>query len=136
MRETIAVWAFGGYKFILPFAQTLFAVCILVLLPLAIFRGTRAAAGTGLFFASYAFGVTTWLLGAGLTFGYFGWVGLIVGLGFAGIGVVPLGIWAGIFRTGIPSIGWMLLAMLAITIGARIFGLWIAASGSDAIRRA
>jgi len=126
MRDTIAEWALSAYQFILPVAQILLVVALFVLVPLALFRGTRGGAGIGLFVASYVFGVTLWLLGAGLTFGYFGWFGLIIGLVFAGIGVVPLGIWAAFFDTGYPSLGWSMLAMLAITFGARLFGVWCA----------
>ena len=80
MREWVMAVAAKAYAFTLPFYELAFAVAIFVLLPLAIWRRTRGAAGVGLLVTSYIFGLTTWLLGAAVTFGSFGWLGLIIGL--------------------------------------------------------
>ena len=91
MREWIVEKAIAVYAFLLPFSWIALAIAVLILLPLAIWRKTRPAAGVGLVIVSYVFGATTWFLGAAITFGSFGWFGLILGLFLLGLGVVPLG---------------------------------------------
>src|ERR1700737_4002186 len=83
------------------FSWIALAIAVLVFLPLAAWRKTRGAAGLGLFVVSYIFGATTWFLGAAVTFGSFGWIGLIIGVFIFGIGVVPLGIIGAFFKLGI-----------------------------------
>src|SRR5262245_696678 len=53
-------------------AQIAILVCVLILLPLAIFRGTRKAACFGLYGASVVFGVCTWLVGFSVSYFYWG----------------------------------------------------------------
>jgi hypothetical protein len=74
-------------------------------------------------FVSYIFGATTWFLGAAVTFGSFGWIGLIIGIFIFGIGVVPLGIIGAFFKLGINELGVSLCAMLVITLAARFAGV-------------
>jgi hypothetical protein len=138
MRDTIAGWALGAYLFILPVVSVLFGVCLLILAPLTLFRPTRPWAGIALLIGSWVFGVATWLLGAGLSFSYFGWLGLILGLVFFGIGVVPLGIWAGFFGASVygpssPGLGWIMLELLATTLVARFLGTWAVTRASEAV---
>jgi hypothetical protein len=72
--------------------------------------------------ASFLFGATTWFVSAAITFSYFGWFGLIIGLVFAGIGVFPMALWAlfvGI--DGGAQLAWALIVMAIITFGTRVF---------------
>ena len=128
MREWITEHAITAYTFLLPFSWVALAIAIVILLPLAIWRKTRPVAGAGLLAASYLFGATTWFLGAAVTFGSFGWFGLIVGLFFLGLGVVPLGIIGAFFSLGVSGLGWSLCAMLVITFVARAAGASLAAT--------
>lgn len=128
MREWIVETAISIYTFLLPFASLALAIAVLVLLPLAAWRKTRGAAGVGLFAVSYILGATTWFLGAAVTFGAFGWIGLIVGLFIFGIGVVPLGILGAFFKLGINDLGASLCVMLVITFSARFAGVACASS--------
>ena len=41
-------------------AWVVFAVCLVILLPLGIFKKTRPWAGVGFFYSSYAFGMLLW----------------------------------------------------------------------------
>jgi hypothetical protein len=122
MQEWIVGKAIAIYTVLLPFFWLALAVCVLILLPLASVRKTRGAAGIGLVFASYIFGATTWFLGAAVTFGAFGWIGLIIGLFVFGIGVVSLGIIGAFFKLGINDLGVSLCVMLVITLMARFAG--------------
>src|ERR1700692_496545 len=130
MREWIAQTAMHAFGFMLPVALVALGIAVL-LLPLAAFKTTRAFAGLALTILSYVFGATAWLYGADCSFAAFGWVGLIVGLLFAGIGVVPLAMIAGIFKADVPiMVTWILLALVAATLLARFTGIAImAASG-------
>ena len=60
MNQAIAEFCVRAYTFLLPIAWIGVAIVALVLLPMAIFRATRRAAGTGMVFSSYLFGITTW----------------------------------------------------------------------------
>ena len=126
MREWVMEIAVKAYTFTLPFYELALAVAIFVLLPLTIWRKTRGAAGAGLLVTSYIFGLTTWLLGAAVTFGSFGWFGLIIGLLFLGVGVVPLAIIGAIFKLDNGGLALVLFVMVVVTFGARFGGAYAA----------
>lgn len=126
MREWIMEIAVKAYTFTLPLYSIALAVAIFVLIPLAIWRKTRGAAGVGLMVTSYIFGLTTWLLGAAVTFGSFGWLGLIIGLLVFGVGVVPLAIIGAIFKFDDGGMAMVLFVMAAVTLGARFGGAYAA----------
>jgi hypothetical protein len=118
-------------RILLPVALFALGVAIL-LLPLAAFKTTRRFAGLALTILSYVFGATAWLYGAACSFAAFGWVGLVIGLIFAGIGVVPLAMLAGIFKADVPlMVTWILLALVAATLLARFAGLTILANSGE-----
>jgi hypothetical protein len=122
MREWIVETTLNIYQILVPFSSLGFAIAVVVLLPLAAWRRTRSTAGAGLLVASYVFGATTWFLGAAVTFGSFGWIGLIIGLFIIGIGVVPLGIVGAFFNLGVTELGVYLCVMLVITLASRFAG--------------
>ena len=126
MREWVMEIAVKAYTFTLPFYEFALAIAIFVLVPLAIWRKTRGAAGVGLMVTSYIFGFTTWLLGAAVTFGTFGWFGLIIGLLVFGVGVVPLAIIGAIFKLGDGGMALVLFVMVVVTLGARFGGAYAA----------
>lgn len=123
MRDWIVQAAMSVYTFLLPLSLIGLAIAALVLFPLAVWRKTRLTAGACLFVISYIFGATAWFLGAAVTFASFGWFGLILGLVFVGIGVVPLGIIGAFFKLGINELGVSLCMMVVITLLARYAGV-------------
>ncbi len=123
MNEAIVEFSIKAYSLLLPISWVGVAIVVLVLLPMAIFKATRPAAGTGIFFSSYLFGLTTWFLGAAVTFVTWGWVGLIIGLLLAGVGVVPIGILAAFISLKEPSLGFSLIVMVIIVFVTRIGGM-------------
>ena len=128
MSDTLAQLAVRVYTVLLPFAWLVLAIAIFVLVPMALYRNTRPQAGVGLFMASYLFGLTTWTLGAAVTFAMFGWPGLLIGMFFFGVGVVPIGIFAAFFAVGSTSLGLSLIVMTAIAWGSRVAGAILADS--------
>lgn len=126
MREWVIAHSMMAYQFLAPISGIALAVVVFALLPLAAWRGTRGWAGVGLFIFSYLFGATAWFLGAAATFGSFGWFGLIVGVFFFGIGVVPLGIIGAYFKLDASGLALNLLVMITITFVARFGGAYLA----------
>jgi hypothetical protein len=129
VNEAIAAFCVKAYTFLLPLSWIGVAIVVLILLPLAVFKATRHAAGTGMYFSSYLFGLTTWFLGAAVTFVTWGWVGLIIGLVIAGVGVVPIGILAAFISLKEPTLGFSLIVMVVIVIATRIGGAALVQSG-------
>lgn len=129
MREWVIETAIKIYTFLLPVSWIALAVVVLVLLPMAAWRRTRGAAGTGLLIAAFIFATTTWSLAAAITFGSFGWLGLIIGLLVFGVGVVPLGIIGAFFKLDIIGLGVSLCVMLVITLTAQIAGAYLRNKG-------
>lgn len=132
MNDAIAVFCVKAYTFLLPISWIGVAIVVIVLLPMALFKATRPAAGIGMYFSSYLFGLTTWFLGAAVTFVTWGWVGLIIGLIIAGIGVVPIGILAAFISLKEPILGFTLIVMVIIVIAIRMGGTALMASRSYA----
>lgn len=125
MRQWIIETTIGAYTFLLPAAWIVFAVVLFVVLPMLLWRRTRGVASLALVVASFIFGVTTWCLGAAVTFISFSWLGLMLGLVIFGLGVVPLGIIGAFFSLGMNDLGVSLLVMAAISVGTRFLGLYI-----------
>lgn len=120
MRDTIAHVAFSVFKFLAPISVIAFLICLFLLLPLSFLRRTGAWAASGLFIASYLFGATVWCASCALTFSYFGWFGLIIGLIFAGMGVFPLALWALFVGVNQYADAFVLIGMFVVTILARL----------------
>jgi hypothetical protein len=131
VRDWVVQTSVSIYTVLLPIAWIVLAIAVLVLIPLAVWPRTRAAAAVGLFISSYVFGATTWFLGAAITFGSFGWFGLIVGLFFLGLGVVPLGIIGAYFKLDLGGLAVSLFVMLFITFAARFGGTLLATRAQD-----
>jgi hypothetical protein len=134
MREWIAETAMSAFGVMLPVALIALGIAVL-LLPFAAFRSTRGFAGLALTILSYVFGITAWLYGAACSFAAFGWVGLIIGLMLAGVGVVPLAMIAGLFKADVPiMVTWILLALVAATLLARFTGIAMLSASGDGRR--
>jgi hypothetical protein len=99
-------------------------ICLFVLLPLALFRRTRAFAASGLLASSFVFGLFLWMFGLIVTMSLWGILAVVAGLMLFGVGVVPIGMVASLFKGE-----WMMLVTLvvglAVTLGTRFFALWL-----------
>jgi hypothetical protein len=56
------------------------------------------------------------LLSCGVTFSNFGWVGLIIGLFFFGIGVFPMALYAAFIDISEPQLGWGLIEWFVLAL--------------------
>ncbi len=117
---------FIGEK-ILPFLQGFLswasAVFFLILLPLDFIRKTRRLAGTATFYFSYIAGFTLWFYAALAAYYLWGFLGLIIGIFLAGVGVLPIAILASLFNSE-WTILWNLLYLAALTYGSRILSIY------------
>lgn len=129
MSYSIAQFCVRAYTFLLPLAWIGAVIVAVVLLPMTLFKKSRPLVGTGMLLASYLFGLTTWFLGAAVTFATWGWVTLIIGLLLGGVGVVPIGALAAFIVLGEPSLGVSIIAMTLIVIATRIVGAALMVSG-------
>ncbi len=123
MNETIVSISVKVYTFLLPISWVALAITILVLIPMALFKRTRAQAGIGLFIASWLFGITTWTLGATITFATYGWIIFLIGFFTMGVGVVPIAIFAAFISLKSLSLGASLILMVIVVFGCRYGGL-------------
>lgn len=112
------------YPIIATISGIVFIISILIFLPLGLFHKTRSFAGNGLVIASWIIGFSTWIWSFLLTYSFWGFFGLFVGLIFAGIGVLPIAIIASLFNAE-----WALFAQLLISLiiiyGFRILGIYL-----------
>jgi hypothetical protein len=105
-------------------------LCIaIVFIPLAAFSRTRAIAGLGIFAASYAFGLMLWVWSLILTYKLWGIFAVILGLFFAGVGIVPIAILATLFNAQWSTLGELLLLMIFVPV-SRSFGLYLTAKAA------
>ncbi len=132
MNEALATLAIRIYTFLMPISWVAFFIALVFLVPMAFFRGMRRQAGFNLIWASYVFGLTTWLLGAAVTFATLGWFGLLVGLFLLGVGVVPIGIFSAFFIVKSFSLELSLILMVAVVFAFRMGGAALAAYETEA----
>jgi hypothetical protein len=103
------------------------AICVVVLLPLALFRTTRPWSGLGFVFASYVFGFLCWLLGFIVTTETLGTFWTMIGLFFFGVGIIPLAL-IGAMVKGFWPLFWMVLITAVLTLGTRLLGFALVAT--------
>ena len=101
-----------------------FGVLVLILLPLSAFRQTRSFAAVAILYASFLFGATVWMDGLLTTEALWGTWAVIVGLCFAGVGIVPIGMLAALFH-GAWSVLGELIGFTVLTFGSRFYAIWL-----------
>jgi hypothetical protein len=116
---------------LVPATEIALALCILILLPMCIFRKTRPWAGMGFYFSSFLFGTGLWLFSALVCEEIWGMKALIFGLLFAGVGVLPVACAASFF-TANWSILLSLILWTVLTFGSRFLGITLATKETNA----
>ncbi|OHA58820.1 MAG: hypothetical protein A2571_00335 [Candidatus Vogelbacteria bacterium RIFOXYD1_FULL_44_32] len=105
-----------------PIMWILLGIDILIFLPLTLFKKTKPYAGIAIFSSSYVFGLGLWMFGLLLTFFHWGYWGVIIGLIFLGVGVVPTAMLATLLNGEFLALG-ILLLFTFITFASRFLGL-------------
>jgi hypothetical protein len=120
-----AVWLSDkALPILLVVKDWLLLLCFLVLIPLAMFRSTRVLAANGMIAASIVFGLVLWMLSCVLVYDTFGIFGLVVGLVFMGIGVVPIAIFSTIVH-GMWAPLVAIVIMIVATWGFRFLAVYV-----------
>jgi hypothetical protein len=99
-----------------------FDICVLVFVPLCIFRKTRPWAGLGYYISSYLFGTILFAFSCIVCVQLWGYVALFVGLFLAGIGVLPVALLAALFHGAWPLF-WDLIFGAVLTFSTRYVGV-------------
>lgn len=113
------------FPYLLFTVTILVVVCIMILLPLSLFRRTRMIPAYGFLICSFAFGLFTWLCGFLMTYDIWGGTGIVIGMLLAGVGVVPLGMIASALHSEWSPVVEIMVG-LALTFGAHFFSLFLA----------
>jgi hypothetical protein len=117
----VALWVLPWLQ---VFNEIAFAFCLLLLLPLAIFRKTRAISAIGFQIASYSFGASLWFYGLLVTYVFWGVMGVFVGLVLLGVGVVPVAAVAAIIHAEWDALGQIALGVF-LTFGSRFLCVYL-----------
>jgi hypothetical protein len=100
------------YNFVVNAADLALVVCVLVLLPLALFRSKRRAAGKGLKCAGWIFGLNLWMYALGALWHYWGLIAVIIGIVFTPL-VASL---AAIIAVTVHKDWWALLGIVSYIV--------------------
>jgi len=137
MSLLVALFVHGGawvgakaYPWLSVISRIALLGTVCILLPLAVFRGTRRFSGNGLILASYVFGLTLWVWGLLLTYVLWGPFAVFVGLFLVGVGVVPIAMVATSLK-GMWSTFGELAFLVVLTFGTRLFGAFLSDSGIE-----
>ncbi len=118
-----------AYPLLASISKLALFLTIFILTPLAYFKPTRSFAGLGIYFASYVFGLTLWVWSLILTYNLWGIFAVIIGLFFAGLGIVPVALLATLFSGKLSTFGELLLLMAFVPI-CRMFGIFMVAKAT------
>ena len=106
------------------------AVCILILLPMAIFRRTRATAAFAIICGTWLSGAILWITSIAILYDNWGWPPVVFGLVFGGIGVIPIA-WVLSLWNWLPTELGDLAILTAGTIVPRLLAIWLIARSAD-----
>lgn len=98
---------------------------IVVLVPLSFIQRTERFAGTALLYSSYLFGLTLWAWSLLLTYHWWGWFGVVIGLLIVGVGVVPVAMLAALVHGAWAVLGETIF-ILVVAYGTRALGTYVA----------
>lgn len=100
-------------------------IAFFILGPLSLIPPARFIAASGFLIASIVFGVMIWVCGLGVTYEAWGLGGVIIGLVFAGVGIVPVAMLAALLQGEWQALI-VFVILLGLTFGLRALGLWLA----------
>ena len=126
-----AVWI-GEHvlQWLINFSWIIFAINLLILLPLGLFRRTGIVGGMGMYISSYVFGLTLWFLGLLLTYFTWGFFGIFIGLVLGGVGVVPVAMLAMLLNGEFFTLV-VLIVLTILTFGVRALGIYLTSRAEE-----
>ena len=106
--------------FVMPSLLIIIAIDVVVLL-ISINKKARFVCGLVIFCSGLLAGTVTFVFGFLNTYMFFGWIGVIIGLVIAGIGVIPVGI-IGAFINGFTSNALGLIGLSVVSLALIFIG--------------
>lgn len=100
-------------------------IAFFILGPLSLIPPARFIAAIGFVIASSVFGAMMWCSGVAFTYEVWGTMGVIIGLAFAGVGIVPVAMLAELFH-GEWEVLFGFVILIVLTFGLRLLGFWLA----------
>jgi hypothetical protein len=100
-------------------------IAFFILGPLALIPPSRFIAANGFVIASTVFAAMMWVCGLGVTYEAWGVGGVIIGLVFAGVGIVPVAMLAALLQGAWQALIAFLI-LIVLTFGFRALGFWLA----------
>ena len=109
-------------------------LAVLVLGPLSLIPPARVITAFGFLIVSYVFGAMMWCNGLAVTYMAWGLTGVFIGLMFAGVGIVPVGMLAALVQGDWADlIG--LVIFIILTFGLRALAFWLATKADERTAR-
>lgn len=130
----------GAAKFsvwILEWTAPAFLITLLVslvLLALSLIPSFRGFSAVGIMCASLVFGSVLWIWGMSYTYMAWGLFGVMVGLIFLGVGVVPVAMVAALVNADWKTLGLFFVAVV-VTFGSRGLANWLAGKADERTAR-
>ncbi len=118
------MWLINLIDILSTATEYVLGICILIFLPLIIFKKTRPILGVILIWSTYLFGFTLWLISLVISLKYAGVVWVIIGLMLAGVGVLPIAIISSAIQADWFYVIY-LIVFFAIIIFIRILGSYL-----------
>lgn len=118
---------------ILEWTPPVFLIALLVSLVLiacSAIPPMRGFSAVGIMCASMVFGVILWIWGMAYTYVAWGLLGVMVGLVFLGVGVVPVAMVAALLHGDWANLG-LLFGAVVLTIGSRGVAHWLAEKADE-----
>lgn len=113
--------------------QIALAIFIFILLPLSFIRRTYDFSAIGILIVSYVVGASIWIVAFMETYRLWGTWGLVIGLVFMGIGVVPIAILAMLFHGMWAQSAQLVIAAL-IVIAIQAYSFHVGSKTTKALR--
>ncbi len=112
------------------FMRLVFILNVIIFLPLGIFKKTRSFSAFGFVMSSFVYGLTLWFWALLLTYLIWGTRAVFIGLLIAGVGVVPISVFATALNGQWAVTGEIILFMV-LTYGSRMLGFYLAEKVDD-----
>jgi hypothetical protein len=109
------------------------ALLVFLLAPSALLKQNRRWSGIGMYYVSYAWGVSLWMWATLALYSLWGTFGLVLGLVLLGVGSVPMACVALLFNGEWSALAQMVLGVILV-FALRSFGLWVASKGRPRIQ--
>jgi hypothetical protein len=106
----------------------------LVLLACSAIPAMRSFSAVGIMYASLVFGAILWIWGMGYTYVAWGLFGVMIGLVFLGVGVVPIAMVAALVHGDWGNLA-LFFGAVVLTFGSRGLANWLAAKADERTAR-